>query len=322
MLIDPVACPDLSGLDPRWPTPRPCCTPPRRICPAWPSSASGRPSCSTPSWPGGCSATRGSAWPRWSRPCSGCPWRRATRRRTGRPGRCPRSGCGTPRSTSRCWSSCATRSARQLTEQGKLEWARQEFAAVLAAGPPPPRADPWRRTSGIHRVRNRRGLAVVRELWQERDRIARQRDLSPTRVLPDAAIIEAARTPPKDAAALTAISGFTGRGARRHTGEWLRGHRPGQGRGRPGAAGVVSPAGRRPAARAPLGRPRPGGRPAADRGPRRGRRAGREAQPAGREPAAARRRAPPVLAAARPACPPAPSAPRWPPTAPGPGRSA
>jgi ribonuclease D len=112
--------------------------------------------------------------------------------------------------------------ARQLTEQGKLEWARQEFAAVLAAGPPPPRAEPWRRTSGIHRVRSRRGLAVVRELWQERDRIARQRDVSPTRVLADAAIIEAARTPPKDAAALTAIAGFTGRGARRHAGEWLR----------------------------------------------------------------------------------------------------
>src|SRR5258708_1601362 len=53
--------------------------------------------------------------------------------------------------------------AEQLASQGKLEWARQEFAAVLAAPPAPPRADPWRRTSGIHKVRNRRGLAVVRE---------------------------------------------------------------------------------------------------------------------------------------------------------------
>ncbi len=86
--------------------------------------------------------------------------------------------------------------ARQLTEQGKLTWAREEFAAVLAAGPPEPRTDPWRRTSGIHRVRNRRGLAVVRELWQERDQIARQRDLSPTKVLADRAIVEAARAIP------------------------------------------------------------------------------------------------------------------------------
>jgi ribonuclease D len=110
--------------------------------------------------------------------------------------------------------------ALQLTDEGKLEWARQEFAAELAAGPPPPRIDPWRRTSGIHRVRNRRGLAVIRELWQERDRIAQQRDLSPTKVLPDRAIVEAARSVPTGAPALAEIAGFTGRGARRHLADW------------------------------------------------------------------------------------------------------
>ena len=111
---------------------------------------------------------------------------------------------------------------QQLETQGKSEWARQEFAAILAAGPPPPRTDPWRRTSGIHRVRSRRGLAIIRELWLERDRIARRRDLSPTRVLPDAAIIEAARALPKAPAELARIAGFNGRGARRHAAEWLR----------------------------------------------------------------------------------------------------
>ena len=111
--------------------------------------------------------------------------------------------------------------AAQLEDQGKAEWARQEFAAVLAARPPGPRPDPWRRTSGIHRVRTRRGLAVVRELWLERDAIARQRDLSPGRVLPDAAIIEAARALPANGSELTDIPGFTGRGARRHVRSWL-----------------------------------------------------------------------------------------------------
>ncbi len=112
--------------------------------------------------------------------------------------------------------------AEQLAAQDKSEWARQEFSAVLAAGPPPPRIDPWRRTSGIHRIRSRRGLAVVRELWLERDKIARRRDQSPTRVLPDAAIIEAARSQPKSTAELAGIGGFNSRGARRHASEWLR----------------------------------------------------------------------------------------------------
>jgi ribonuclease D len=111
--------------------------------------------------------------------------------------------------------------AAELADQGKTEWARQEFAAVFAAKPPAARPDPWRRTSGIHRVQSRRGLAVVRELWTVRDRIAQAADLSPRRVLPDSAIIEAARSLPTNGPQLTRISGFIGRQARRHEKEWL-----------------------------------------------------------------------------------------------------
>ena len=112
--------------------------------------------------------------------------------------------------------------AVMLAAQGKTEWARQEFAAVLAAKPSGPRPDPWRRTSGIHRVHTRRGLAIVRELWEERDKIARRRDLSPGRVLPDTAIVEAARALPGSQADLTDLPGFQSRGARRHVTAWRR----------------------------------------------------------------------------------------------------
>jgi ribonuclease D len=111
--------------------------------------------------------------------------------------------------------------AEMLTAQGKTEWARQEFAAVLAAAPPAPRPDPWRRTSGIHRVRSRRSLAVVREIWEQRDKIAQELNLSPGRVLPDSAIVEAARLLPTNNAALVRIPGYTGRVARKHMPEWL-----------------------------------------------------------------------------------------------------
>jgi ribonuclease D len=112
--------------------------------------------------------------------------------------------------------------ADQLAEHGKTGWAEQEFAAVLAARPAPPRPDPWRRTSGIHRVRSRRSLAIVREMWLERDQIARRRDISPTRILPDSAIVEAARSAPNSLGELAKLPGFTGRGARRYGPDWLR----------------------------------------------------------------------------------------------------
>ncbi|WP_019816646.1 ribonuclease D, partial [Saccharomonospora saliphila] len=50
----------------------------------------------------------------------------------------------------------------ELAASGKLEWARQEFEAARTAEAPAPRAEPWRRTSGIHKIRTARGLAAVR----------------------------------------------------------------------------------------------------------------------------------------------------------------
>ena len=110
---------------------------------------------------------------------------------------------------------------RQLDRAGKLEWARQEFAHVAAMPDPGPRSDPWRRTSGVHRVRDRRRLAVVREVWVERDRVARARDIAPGRVLPDPAIVELATSMPTTVAELTELPGLRGRGARRRAGQWL-----------------------------------------------------------------------------------------------------
>ena len=104
----------------------------------------------------------------------------------------------------------------ELRRQHKLAWAQEEFAALVAAEPPPPRAEPWRRTSGIHRVRSRRQLAAVRALWEARDEIAQQRDVAPGRIVPDAALVAAATAGPTSAAELMEVEGYTGRGARRH----------------------------------------------------------------------------------------------------------
>ncbi len=108
-----------------------------------------------------------------------------------------------------------------LEEQGKLGWAREEFAAVRDAPPPAPRQDPWRRTSGMHQIRSRRGLAVLRELWLERDRVAERRDVAPGRVLPDRALVNAASVVPTSTEQLTALPVFSGPSNRRQAHRWL-----------------------------------------------------------------------------------------------------
>ncbi|MFB7621061.1 HRDC domain-containing protein, partial [Kitasatospora sp. NPDC056181] len=110
---------------------------------------------------------------------------------------------------------------QELDAQGKLGWALEEFAAIVAAPRPAPRTDPWRRTSQLHKVRRRRQLAVVRELWLTRDRLAQERDVSPGRVLPDAAIVNAALAMPLNVAALQAVQGFGPRVHRRQLEQWL-----------------------------------------------------------------------------------------------------
>jgi len=109
----------------------------------------------------------------------------------------------------------------ELRNQGKLEWALEEFEAVRLAPPPAPRVDPWRRTSGIHRLRTRRQLAGVRELWEVRDFMARRRDTAPGRILPDSAIVAAVSAAPATPAELMALPVFGGRSTRRHVDTWF-----------------------------------------------------------------------------------------------------
>lgn len=111
--------------------------------------------------------------------------------------------------------------AVELADTGKLGFAHQEFAAIVAAPPREPRAEPWRRTSGIHRARSRRQLASVRAMWTARDKIARTRDIAPGRVLPDSAIIDAVLNAPADASELVKLPVFSGPRLRRSANVWM-----------------------------------------------------------------------------------------------------
>ncbi|HXF02271.1 MAG TPA: HRDC domain-containing protein [Arthrobacter sp.] len=110
----------------------------------------------------------------------------------------------------------------KLEDAGKLEYALEEFEAVRTAPPSPPRVDPWRRTSGLHQIRDRRQLAAVRELWTEREALAAKRDVAPGRLIPDSAVVAAAKAMPATVPQLLETHGFHGRAAQREAPRWLR----------------------------------------------------------------------------------------------------
>lgn len=112
--------------------------------------------------------------------------------------------------------------AEDLRRAGKADFAEQEFEATRQAALPSPRRDPWRRTSGMHRVRGRRHLATVRALWESRDSLAQRLDISPGRVLPDAAIVAAAIAQPRSADALASLPEFAKGNAAKHRERWWR----------------------------------------------------------------------------------------------------
>ncbi|MFF3027911.1 ribonuclease D [Microbacterium sp. NPDC057944] len=108
----------------------------------------------------------------------------------------------------------------ELEEQGKTEFAAEEFAATITRLPKPPREDPWRRLSGLHQVRGARNLAVARELWRAREAFAQEQDVSPGRLVPDRSLVAAVLANPQSKSALAGTKDFQGRASRTQIDRW------------------------------------------------------------------------------------------------------
>ena len=118
----------------------------------------------------------------------------------------------------------------ELRDAARRPAGRAGQAGVGRAGVPAPRSPPRPRRHGSTPGVARRGctgcaaaagLAAVRELWQVRDQMARDRDVAPGRILPDSAIVAAAQTMPTSRAALTELPVFGGRATRRLADRWM-----------------------------------------------------------------------------------------------------
>ena len=90
----------------------------------------------------------------------------------------------------------------------------------MTRAPKPPKAEPWRRLSGMHALRGARALAIARSLWTARDAYAREVDTAPGRIIPDSAIVAAAAANPTSKSELGAVKAFTGRASRSELDRW------------------------------------------------------------------------------------------------------
>ncbi len=98
----------------------------------------------------------------------------------------------------------------RLHALSRTEWLREEcerLCAVRWRDPGPDDREPFRRLKGARGL-DRRGLAVLRELWSWRDAMARKRDKAPFRILHDETLVTLARTPPSGIGDLTRVRGF------------------------------------------------------------------------------------------------------------------
>lgn len=82
---------------------------------------------------------------------------------------------------------------QQLLDTDRWEFAQQEFTHLLDFQPKHV-DEPWRRTHGLSKIRSRRDIARVRELWQARDSMARKADIAPSKVLRDRDLVALAQS--------------------------------------------------------------------------------------------------------------------------------
>ena len=111
--------------------------------------------------------------------------------------------------------------AAELAEQGKTDWAAQEFEHLRTYEAAADPARPVAAHLGHPQGAQPQALAAVRELWTVRDHIARRRDIAPGRILPDSAIIDAATADPSTVEDLAKLPIFGGSKQRRSAQVWL-----------------------------------------------------------------------------------------------------
>jgi ribonuclease D len=107
-----------------------------------------------------------------------------------------------------------------LKEQGKLDWANQEFEHLVGFRPKTPSEEPWRNLPGFSKLKEPAKQRAAAALWLRRDQIARDSDTAPGRLFPDRSLMAAVSKLPSSKSELAANKEFNGRASRSKLSDW------------------------------------------------------------------------------------------------------
>ncbi|SDU81249.1 ribonuclease D [Arcanobacterium phocae] len=108
----------------------------------------------------------------------------------------------------------------RLRDAGRYDWFVQECEEVRCRPLPAPHPQPWRKAVKYAKFPDQRSLAMLKELWQVRDIVARERDLAPGKVLPNKILATLAARKPRSRADVQNSSLFRSRGRKRDATVW------------------------------------------------------------------------------------------------------
>ena len=107
-----------------------------------------------------------------------------------------------------------------IETKGRTDWLAQEFTQLAIFQPKPPAEQPWRNLPGMSKVRDESRQQIAASLHSVRDRIAREQDVAPGRLIPDRSIAAVVAKPPSSKRELAGNKEFQGRASRSMLNQW------------------------------------------------------------------------------------------------------
>ena len=98
--------------------------------------------------------------------------------------------------------------------------AIQEFSHLTLPAEKTEKLERWRSVAGIHELKQVRALTVVKSLWDAREKLAKEKDVAPGRLVPDLSLVSLAKAAPKTKSELASLRSFTGRASRTYLDLW------------------------------------------------------------------------------------------------------